>query len=46
MQRTSNTNELRDLIDRGSGLNTGNGSQARPGMPPSYTQSSRVLARK
>jgi twitching motility protein PilT len=46
MQRTSNTNELRDLIDRGSGLNTGNGSQARPGMPPSYTQNSRVLARK
>ena len=26
MQSSSNTNELRDLIDRGSGLNTGNGS--------------------
>jgi twitching motility protein PilT len=47
MQRTSNTNELRDLIDRGAGLNTGNGAQgARPGMPPAYTQNSRILARK
>jgi twitching motility protein PilT len=46
MQRTSNTNELRDLIDRGAGLNTGNGAQARPGMPPGYTQNSRVIARK
>jgi twitching motility protein PilT len=47
MQRTSNANELRDLIDRGAGLNTGNGSQpTRPGMPPSYTQNSRGLARK
>jgi twitching motility protein PilT len=45
MQRTSNANELRDLIDRGAGLNTGNGSRpTRPGMPPSYTQNS--LARK
>src|SRR5258707_6816677 len=26
MQRTSNANELRDLIDRGAGLKTGNGS--------------------
>ena len=46
MQRTSNANELRDLIDRGAGLNTGNGSQTRPGAPPAYTQSSRPLARK
>src|SRR5262244_2569334 len=44
MQRTSNVNELRDLIDRGAGLNTGNGSPARP-MPGSYGQG-RVLARK
>src|SRR5216110_274794 len=29
MNRTSNVNELRDLIDRGAGINNGNGSQAR-----------------
>src|SRR5881397_300499 len=47
MQRTSNVNELRDLIDRGAGLNTGNGSHARPGMPPpAYTQAGRGLPRK
>ena len=46
MQRTSNANELRDLIDRGAGLNNGNGSQARPGMPPTYSQASRGLPRK
>jgi twitching motility protein PilT len=35
MQRSSNTDELRDLIDRGSGLNTGQPPGApRPGMPP------------
>jgi twitching motility protein PilT len=44
MNRTSNVNELRDLIDRGAGLNTGNGSQARP-VPQQYGQP-RVLARK
>jgi twitching motility protein PilT len=33
MQRSSNTDELRDLIDRGSGLNTGQGNGPRPGMP-------------
>jgi twitching motility protein PilT len=35
MQRSSNTDELKDLIDRGSGLNTGNGNTGgmRPGMP-------------
>jgi twitching motility protein PilT len=35
MQRSSNTDELKDLIERGSGLNTGNGNgnAARPGMP-------------
>src|SRR5262252_6008592 len=37
MQRTSNINELKDLIDRGSGLNTGgNGAPPRPaGANPS-----------
>src|SRR5438552_6258505 len=34
MQRTSNTNELRDLIERASRLNNGNGSQSRAGVPP------------
>jgi twitching motility protein PilT len=47
MQRTSNVNELRDLIDRGAGLNNGgNGSPSRPGMPPGYGQAGRVMARK
>src|SRR5215813_14476808 len=35
-QSSSNANELRDLIDRGSGLNTGNGSMPRPAMPPNF----------
>src|SRR5437868_10692256 len=34
MQRSSNVNELRDLIDRGAGINNGNGSQSRASMPP------------
>lgn len=46
MQRTSNVNELKDLIDRGSGLNTGNGGQPRPAMPPNYGQQSRMFTRK
>src|SRR6195256_5513162 len=46
MQRTSNANELRDLIERGAGLNTGNGSQTRPAMPPAYGQTGRGLPRK
>jgi twitching motility protein PilT len=46
MQRTSNANELRDLIDRGAGLNSGNGSLPRPGMPPAYSQAGRGLPRK
>ncbi|MFN2578500.1 MAG: type IV pilus twitching motility protein PilT [Pyrinomonadaceae bacterium] len=46
MQRSSNVNELRDLIDRGAGINNGNGSPARPGMPPAYGQPGRVVARK
>jgi twitching motility protein PilT len=46
MQRTSNVNELKDLIDRGSGLNTGNGNSSRPPMPPNYGQQSRIFSRK
>jgi twitching motility protein PilT len=41
MQRTSNADELRELIDRGSGLNTGNGNgfPQKPGTHPSpYAQ--------
>src|SRR5438132_2133840 len=46
MQRTSNINELRDLIDRGLGLNGGNGSLPKPGMPAGYGQTSRIVSRK
>src|SRR5215472_8631750 len=47
MQRTSNLNELRDLIDRGAGINTGgNGATGRPGAPHVYGQGGRVMARK
>src|SRR3989449_2514102 len=46
MQRTSNINELRDLIDRGVGLNAGNGSPPKPGMPAAYGQPSRIASRK
>jgi len=46
MQRSSNVNELRDLIDRGAGINNGNGSQARAAMPPTSYTNGRVLARK
>jgi twitching motility protein PilT len=45
MQSSSNINELRDLIDRGSGLNTGNGGLPRPPVPAGYNQQ-RVLPRK
>ena len=33
-QRSSNADELRELIERGSGLNQAYGSQVRPGVPP------------
>ncbi|PYV66837.1 MAG: type IV pili twitching motility protein PilT [Acidobacteria bacterium] len=47
MQRTSNANELRDLIDRGSGLNNGNGAQSKyGGVPSTYSQNQRVPLRK
>ena len=34
MQRSSNADELKELIERGSGLNQAYGGQVRPGMPP------------
>src|SRR2546425_12575902 len=46
MQRTSNINELRDLIDRGVGLNGANGSLPKPGMPAGDGQTSRIVSRK
>src|SRR5438128_8061727 len=46
MQRTSNANELRDLIDRGVGVNGGNGSMPKSAMPPAYGQSGRMVSRK
>ena len=33
LQRSSNVSELRDLIDRGAGVNPGNGAQAPPASP-------------
>jgi twitching motility protein PilT len=46
MQRSSNTDELRELIDRGSGLNNGNGAAPKPGAHPSpYAQSRPVGVR-
>ena len=46
MQRSSNVNELRDLIDRGAGINNGKGSQSRASMPPNSYANGRVVARK
>ena len=49
MQRSSNTDELRDLIEHGAGINTGNGNgatPARPGAHPSpYAQARPIGAR-
>jgi twitching motility protein PilT len=48
MQRSSNTDELKELIDRGSGLNTGNGNSfgQKPGAHPSpYAQARPIGAR-
>jgi twitching motility protein PilT len=46
MQRSSNTDELKELIDRGSGLNNGNGAAPRPGAHPSpYAQARPVGVR-
>ena len=44
-QASSNSNELRDLIDRGAGLNTGNGSM-RPPVPASYNNAQRPMPRR
>jgi len=41
-----NVNELRDLIDRGAGINNGNGSQARAARRPLPTPTVALLARK
>jgi twitching motility protein PilT len=51
MQRSSNTDELRDLIEHGAGINTGNGNgahatPARPGAHPSpYAQARPIGSR-
>jgi twitching motility protein PilT len=46
MQRSSNQDELKELIERGSGLNTGNGTALRPGTHPSpYAQARPVGVR-
>jgi twitching motility protein PilT len=45
LQRSSNVTELRDLIDRGAGIN-GNGFNSRPQMPPAYSPSGRLVNRK
>lgn len=51
MQRSSNTDELRDLIEHGAGINTGNGNGTagtppRPGAHPSpYAQARPIGAR-
>jgi twitching motility protein PilT len=47
MQRSSNTDELRELIDRGSGINNGNGGSApRTGAHPSpYAQARPIGSR-
>ena len=48
MQRSSNVDELKELMDRGSGVNTGNGSNQAPGPgnhPSPYAQARPVGAR-
>jgi twitching motility protein PilT len=39
LQRSSNTDELKELIERGSGLNTGNGGAGTPGARPAAPMS-------
>jgi twitching motility protein PilT len=46
MQRSSNVNELRDLIDRGVGVNQGNGSQPKPLSPSPYARPRPISMRK
>src|SRR6195256_3368838 len=42
LQRSSNVDELKELIDRGSGLNTGNGAKSHPSL---YAQGRPIGAR-
>ena len=43
MQRSSNPDELKDLIERGSGLNQAYGGQGKPAIHPSpYSQGRNV----
>src|SRR6201991_277199 len=44
LQRSSNVDELRELIDRGAGLNTGNAQSGKPGGSP-YNQPRPIGAR-
>src|SRR5881227_3110521 len=46
LHSSSNVSELRDLIDRGAGVNPGHGSPSKPGMPAGYGQTSRIVSRK
>jgi twitching motility protein PilT len=48
MQRSSNVDELKELMDRGSGLNTGNGNHQSPASgnhPSPYAQARPVGTR-
>jgi twitching motility protein PilT len=45
MQRSSNTDELKELIDRGSGLNTGAGNGSNKPHPSPYAQGRPIGAR-
>ena len=38
LQRSSNVDELREIIDRGAGLNTGNNQANKPQNPSPYAQ--------
>ncbi|MDQ2854888.1 MAG: type IV pili twitching motility protein PilT, partial [Acidobacteriota bacterium] len=38
LQRSSNTDELKELIERGSGLNTGHNAGPKPAHPSPYAQ--------
>ena len=46
LQRSSNVDELKELMDRGSGVNTGNANQQAPASHPSpYAQARPIGAR-
>src|SRR5437667_6814818 len=44
LQRSSNVNELRDIIDRGVGVNLGNGSQPKPATKSSVYARQRQIS--